>query len=629
MSHEFVRFIEESVSLAKTDLDLSLCPGFSGDLFNELSPSLLPICAAMRHNLHFRGMALKKPAAPHLKKDLVLHFSSLVRCNTTLTTISLHAIGGSSTHWEQFGQNLAQNPHHVIHTLDLSHNKLEGRGFISLLNALSAFPHSLRSLRLVNCGLSAKSIAGLLNVFERHLALFMGLEELDLSGNLSFLDELNVQAFERLLNAVRGQARLSLLLATNSRLSFAAHTPPFFNGLATLSYLRTLDLSHNGDNLDVAAAQRLAAFFEASRALQVVNLAHCKMKPQSIDILLRGLFQNQFLTGVELDISAIGLSNKIVDLLLPHFRNSLRLLRLLNLSRNKLGEDSLAALLRSLLPRAGSSPSILTTLLLDECLAASPRYPRALADCFHELLVGLPGLRSLSIAGSYGKVVPYFLRKTLPIESLQLIELNISHNKLNDAGASLLAAALCQNRSLLYLNADANNFSLNGFQALLHCFSFPGADSTNLRNDTLLIFKWPWEDYFKAYGDLNAAQQHQLQTVLEDIQKAVHLPLITDARQLTPFVLAQLDREPLILEAIAAASLNNTSRASCELPSPLPPLTPEQEKHQLTTPVALVFQSTTERSSMVESPAEPATDLDIQPPAEAAPEPPVASENPV
>ncbi|MDP2435975.1 MAG: hypothetical protein Q8P67_09550 [archaeon] len=583
-SAELVRFVEETVSMGRPWLDLSLCPGLApGEASPELSPALLPVCAALRCNAHFRGLCVESPPAA-LRRDLVLHLGNVLACNATLTAVRLRGLSAPSAQWETLGQQLLGNGGHRLQRLDLSNNKLDARCFFSLMQAVAAFPHALRSLKLSSCSLNPKCLAVLVNTFERRYDLFLSLEELDLSFNSSLFDEEGAAAFERLLTAPRefnGLESLSLA-KTSGAFSFASLARP----LVHLRWLTALDLSRNGDRIDFPAAQAVAAFLEGSRCLRRFSLAHTRPKPQALEGMLRALLLNAELSQLEVDLSDAGIDHKAVLLLSPLFHNGIYRTRSLDLSRNKLGEAGLITLFSALSsssatnPQPSSPPPSLSALLIDDCIHASPKSPAALADALHALLVGNPNIRSLSLSGGYSRVAPFFLRKTLSSELLCLRELDLSRNRLGDVGASLVAAALCQNRTLLYLNLDANGIGLNGYTSLEQCLAFPDAENTSLTNSHLLIFKWPWEDYLRASSSLSAPLLDRLRSSLERIQSAIRLPPVDDLTQLDPFFLASRHRIPALASLLAQLDI---PQAPSE-PEPLPHLPPHLLDVQAKTP---------------------------------------------
>lgn len=73
-------------------------------------------------------------------------------------------------------------------------------------------------------------------------------------------------------------------------------------------------------------------------------------------------------------------------------------------------------------------------------------------------------------------------------ENESLFSLDVSGNNFGDLGASILAACLRMNKTLIHLACDNNKITQQGFSTLSTVF---------VHNTTLQYFDFPWND-FKA-----------------------------------------------------------------------------------------------------------------------------------
>jgi len=159
------------------------------------------------------------------------------------------------------------------------------------------------------------------------------------------------------------------------------------------------------------------------------------------------------------------------------------------------------------------SAPVLEILILDKSLKEpllSPRIGVSLAA----LVTGKSSLKSLSVAGGYSEKTILPLVKILALNNndTSLAELNISNNGIGDVLASILAAFLRLNKTLVNLKFDGNRISFTGWQSIASSFTY---------NTTLLLWQFPWKDYETSLSSLPASKQTKLRSMLLGIEIAV------------------------------------------------------------------------------------------------------------
>merc|ERR1712137_1229219 len=121
----------------------------------------------------------------------------------------------------------------------------------------------------------------------------------------------------------------------------------------------------------------------------------------------------------------------------------------------------------------------------------------------------LSSLRSISIAGGFGKVAIPFINYLH--NSSTLLELDVSSNLIGDEAASAISEMLRTNTSLVRLKCDANNISPSGWKMILASF---------MHNHSLLEMEFPWHDYAR-YSSISGDKLDEFRSVLIDIQRAL------------------------------------------------------------------------------------------------------------
>eukprot|EP01102_Stenamoeba_stenopodia_P022008 TRINITY_DN901_c0_g1_i2.p1 TRINITY_DN901_c0_g1~~TRINITY_DN901_c0_g1_i2.p1 ORF type:complete len:670 (+),score=131.42 TRINITY_DN901_c0_g1_i2:1031-3040(+) len=496
VNQEVFLYITDLVKAGKTDFNLTDCPGF--DPLSKLNFDSQPLIAALYYNHYFTGLNCDNTT----DKRAVSLLCNVAKYNRTLTRLSLSNLdSGLVSSLNGLGESLKANQWNNIRHLDISNNDLGARAFAGICMALESMQHELITLNLSRCGLFSPSMVQLFDVFNRNSVMSLSIEEMDLSFNRLDLD--GSTAFQNWLvqsastKDRKSSLRKLFMIGCNISVPFVTR------GLLSLPYLREVDIAQNKIE-DPASGQMISSVLDVTTTMKFLRISNCNLPADSVQHVIQAFGANDKLQDGHVDISYNSISDK-GEVLLKPLQNSFGF-SILNFAGMKIKDMVFIDLLTVL-----QNMPTLTTLCLDNCMKSiSNEKSDEVAKRLGNLITHNVGLRGLSISGGFQKVVTQFLQALTTNSSL--IELDISNNNIEDAGALALTVALRDNTSLLYVNCDQNRITFAGYKMLL----------TALKNynRTLQGFEFPWVDY----ASITSHQKNvipEIRAVLQTIQNIV------------------------------------------------------------------------------------------------------------
>ncbi|KAL6046346.1 hypothetical protein QOT17_022248 [Balamuthia mandrillaris] len=507
-SHDLIQFICDIDARGITDLNLDLCPGF--DPKSDVSFHLEPIIGALYHNTYFRSVRLddvpRKEAVKQVLKAL-LH-------NKTLSKVTLSHLpsgeGLTVAHCLLFRNAIINNNEHRLQILDFRGTTIaSSKAAEHLATALESMRHALHSLYISECGVNGKGMREILLALCIHLGMSLGIEVLDLSRNR--LDDGASKVLETWLEKIGTHSLLrKLFLSQCAGIDLTYIAKPLRN----LVHLQELDLSFN-KTIDDGTTQLLRTALEDTKTLRSINVRACGLSGSNAAVLLTALCTNKNLVQTKMDLSDNNITEADAELFMVALRRNCNL-QTLNLGRAKFKEKGFVAIIHALADP--TTANTVENLLLSNAVEAKKpvqglNIARALLSLANPAYTSL---RRLNLCGGFDKVIIPFLQGLDPASPLH--ELNISFNKLGDAGALALSEMLRANQgSLRALWCDRNGITLTGWQSLLSAFIY---------NHSLLSFAYPWRDYNKCMSALASSEKGErkrkkLSKTLLDIQRTV------------------------------------------------------------------------------------------------------------
>ena len=441
--------------------------------------SLACKCSPQRSRSRVKFLSFKATGATHLS-DTIGVLGPLLACNTLLVALTLDQVQGTAQATAAVCRGLAANPSSGLSVINLNGCLVGDDGAHALAQALQRLrPGLLAELHLVNCKIGGPGMASVLQALQPGggsggtLPGQFNLLQLHLSGN-----QLRGAGptLAVLLNSLRKLEKLALAHSDVELHSFG-------NLLAgSLRSLRSLDLQ------GVAWGAELVALLNACGPhLSVVNLSglEARMPPAqqvrfgALDLgsaskqaFLSALFQRAAAApSMQLELSTPNAAKTLLPDVLAVLQPSrppspsLSLPSALVMRDSGLGDQGLLQLSEGLL-RLGAGP--LKSLHLDANWSLrDPSWNlqtrHAAVEALSKLVEGL-SLKQLSVAGKAqcfgGPALATLFQVMLP-KNLSLEYLDISANRLGDAGMVQLGTALKTNRTLTALRIDHNGLGLD------------------------------------------------------------------------------------------------------------------------------------------------------------------------
>jgi len=181
-------------------------------------------------------------------------------------------------------------------------------------------------------------------------------------------------------------------------------------------------------------------------------------------------------------------------------------LRSLVLSDNNLGNEGIVIACKSL---SGTS---LESLALDNNIKVNIfTSGKEAGDALAKLVINTPNLHEISLTGDeshYMKGVLNPLFSALGTNS-SLTHLDVSRNRIGDAGITALAGALLTNKTLTSFNADNNRSTMKGLRELHEACE---------ANKTLIDWVIPMEDIERIWRSGNERKVAELQQIVRDFE---------------------------------------------------------------------------------------------------------------
>src|SRR3990167_8180474 len=175
---------------------------------------MLPLVGALRHNNYFLSLKLTECNG---NQQVLLMIANVIRFNSTLTKLVLANIDSPNT-FEVLGSSLINNPNHALKVFDFSRNKIPSTAIETISQALIQFKHALLELHLNQCQLSKKSLQILLTSFKKNYGMSIAIELLDLSHNR--LGGRGSSWLGNWMNMIRTDSHLKHLLLANTSLVY-------------------------------------------------------------------------------------------------------------------------------------------------------------------------------------------------------------------------------------------------------------------------------------------------------------------------------------------------------------------------------------------------------------------------
>lgn len=349
-----------------------------------------------------------------------------------------------------------------INDIDFSYSNVKDRGAAALSPALSTRLPYLRNLNLEYCKLTHVGISSIISSLLANPKIVTHIRRLCLSGNKC--GSSGSTALYQFLNYWGRNFLDSSLLcleASGCDLDYGKCFSSFNNlNNSVGASLQELDLSLNKYK-DKTGWTKFVQFIEGLRCLNKLNLSGCGLPVPSLCELLEAINRNFFLRYEDffLDISYNNVSNGIFSLL--SFFESSTVIKRLNIRGNNLRTDGFIALLKAVVKNGHFRSLNISQNIQSLKKKGTTTNPliQLLQSCkLEELNISENGLGDdlADIIGLLG-------------ENKTLQSLNICKNALSDSAALLLGTKVLPfNETLKDLYCDQNNFSLEGWQTLVH-----------------------------------------------------------------------------------------------------------------------------------------------------------------
>jgi Ran GTPase-activating protein (RanGAP) involved in mRNA processing and transport len=364
---------------------------------------------------------------------------------------------------ESLAKALASGLHTLDH-LNYSMNEVPDAGVVALCDGLTKGP-VLSALTLAGDQLTPKGVK-VITTFLSTEKWLTGLKFLDLSdnkfgktGSASVASWLGTAAARGLQGLYLVSCDLDVDVIIQALLKLQSTT------------LSTLNLNDNKFNKH-SAASLLAKLVLQTNSLGAILLSNTALTTTGFADIVTAGFYNKENVQFSMDFSNNDLGPKAIKELNkawqtkkskdPKFLMHTHLHRLV-MSNNNLGQEGIIELCEML------EGSDLHSLVIDANVKVKVfGNNRDVGDALAVFVNKSPKLRLLSIAGDNNNYLKADLAPLFPaIQATKTLQkLNVSRNRLENQGVSLLAQALLVNTSLVELDCDGNQFKFPGFRDL-------------------------------------------------------------------------------------------------------------------------------------------------------------------
>ena len=347
-----------------------------------------------------------------------------------------------------------------LQSLDLSYNYFTSEGLVYIFECLKSIVY-LRKLNVSSNEITVKAAHSITTV----LSLNSKLEELDLSrNNLLSAGAIKVcrtnlsklTAFNISHNGITTKAAkdIATFLSRNKRLEQLdlSHNSLLSAGVTNicntnLSYLTTLNISHNG--ITVEAADDVSAFLSHNSKLQVLDLSCSDLQESGCMNVFKVLQNKSVLTSLKL--SNCNVINEAADKLATVLLNNISLQEL-DLSYNNLSKSDSATILKGM-----KNISNLVTINIGHNMITDAAVDDLVCFLFCNASLKEIDLCSNCISASSAIKIFKGMEKISNLETI-----NISHNMITDEAAENIATFLSHNSKLQTLNMSFNYLGSKG-----------------------------------------------------------------------------------------------------------------------------------------------------------------------
>ncbi|KAM8945583.1 capping protein, Arp2/3 and myosin-I linker protein 2-like [Pelodytes ibericus] len=426
----------------------------------------------------------------------------------------------------KLAEALDNNPGSGLHTINLSGNQIEDRGFIALSQHFEKHHKVLRYLNFSKTSMTSKGMKSLFQSLATNDIFSSSLYHLDLSGNPGILATEDSNSLYNFLGHCSSLCHLNL---SGTDCALDSIFGPLLRGCcSSLSYL---DVSRNVYShkkvKDVPPA--IMQFCNRTAALKHLKLSGTRFPPEALRTVFHGLASNDKISDLNMDLSDCELrsvgAQVIQDMIFD-----VNSLTSLDISGNAFDSEMVTLILS-----VGRSKSI-THLCLGRNFNGKSN--TSAADVLHRIVQLIQEedspVLSLSLADSRLKSGTNILLNALGTNN-SLTKIDISGNAMGDRGAKLLAKALQINNKLRTVIWDRNGTTANGFLDIAHALE---------QNSTLREMRLPLNDIAQAYRMNPGKTEEALQLIQHYLQRnnqtAPNLPVkVTGLQEEASSILSQ------------------------------------------------------------------------------------------
>jgi len=413
-----------------------------------------PTCIGfLAYDVYFRGLLVAhKPVA-----DALTWIGRVMSRNKHLTLLVARYVDANERQVLDMLDSLCNSRNHSLCSIDLSGNALRDSGAKLLGSALSQVSHSMVSLKISNCGISARGMqlifAGLLN----NLSASVVLGTLDVSYNR--LEETGALALNKWISAM---------------ISEIPHLRSLGLGYtrARLSQLTALSELHNLNRLDIRGLDiddvTVSILTKPLCLMKALDISECVFKKsRAVSVLMQSFFsgkkKNLFL---KMDNAIVAESRRGGVAPVAHNDFIVRSLMAIPMRETlqRLGVANCGGMLPVLLAALNESSAL--EVFESSCHGSHETMDLSLALAFSSLITSCPHLTVLRLINGYNEEVIRPLLEQLQ-KPCSVRCLDIENNSLSDEIMQDVAELLSKNSSLVSLHLKGNNIKPESLKLLV------------------------------------------------------------------------------------------------------------------------------------------------------------------